>query len=447
MIRPDKKIKRIIQSILANDLLAVRDYYALSEDARRKMVTELGPSGLRRLTRLIKKCKKQVFASENKRLLKIAQSDIATPVYFIDEILIEENMKVLRYVKDRTGCKILHALKAYASFATFPLMREYLDGVCASGLHEARLGFEEFKKEVHTFAAAYRDKEMDQIIRYSDVIIFNSFYQLQKYGLRAKKKGIEIGLRVNPGHSEVLTEMYNPCAPCSRLGIINDTFEKYFSGYRNIVEGLHFHAMCEQDSDILERILNSFEKLYGQHIKNLKWVNFGGGHHITRDDYDLERLIKIINGFKQKYGVQVYLEPGEASVLNAGFLASSILDIVTNQMDIAIVDASAETHMPDVLLMPYRPHIIKSGQSKEKKYTYRIAGLSCLAGDIMGDYSFNKPLKRGDKLIFTDMALYSIVKNTTFNGINLPDIAVIKDDKRIEVIKIFDYNDYKNRQS
>jgi carboxynorspermidine decarboxylase len=327
------------------------------------------------------------------------------------------------------------------------MMSKYLDGTCASGLNEARLGYEEFKKEVHTFGAAYNEKEIGQILKYSNSIIFNSFYQLEKYGKMARKNGVYIGLRVNPGHAEVTTDMYNPCAPCSRLGIVHDIFSEEFPKHKSIVEGLHFHAMCEQNSDVLERILKSFEKLFGPYIKELKWVNFGGGHHITRDDYDLERLIKLINNFMKKYGVQVYLEPGEASVLNAGVLISSVLDIVNNEMEIAILDTSAETHMPDVLLMPYRPNIMKSGQPNEKKYTYRFAGPSCLAGDVVGDYSFDKPLKRGDKLVFTDMALYSIVKSTTFNGINLPDIAVIRDGDTIELVKTFGYRDYRNRQS
>lgn len=397
--------------------------------------------------RAIKDARKNSFAAADKKFLEVAAGAIATPVYLLDETLIEENMRILRYVKDRTGCKILHALKAYASFATFPMMSIYLDGTCASGLNEARLGYEEFGKEVHTFGAAYRDKEIRQILKYSDSIIFNSFYQLEKYGKMAQKSGVEIGLRVNPGHAEVATDMYNPCAPYSRLGIVYDVFSKEFPKHKDIISGLHFHAMCEQNSDVLERILKSFEKLFGPYIKGLKWVNFGGGHHITRDDYDLERLIRPINTFKKKYGVQVYLEPGEASVLNAGVLISSILDIVNNEMEIAIIDASAETHMPDVLLMPYRPYIMKSGQPKEKRYTYRIAGPSCLAGDVIGDYSFDEPLKRGDRLVFIDMALYSIVKSTTFNGINLPDIAVVRDGGRVEVVKRFGYKDYKGRQS
>jgi len=381
------------------------------------------------------------------RFLRITKGAIETPVYLLDETLIERNMQVLRYVKERTGCKVFHALKAYASFATFPMMSRYLDGVCASGLNEARLGYEEFKKEVHTFSAAFRETEIKAILKYSDSVIFNSFHQLQKYGKTAKKSGVEIGLRINPGYSEVKTDIYNPCASYSRLGIVHPLFRQEFTKHKNIVDGLHFHAMCQQNSDVLERILKSFEKLYGKYIKGLKWVNFGGGHHITRDDYDRELLIRLINTFKKKHGVQVYLEPGEASVYDAGVLISSVLDIVKNKMEIAIMDTSAETHMPDVMLMPYRPHIIGSGKKNEKKYRYRLAGPSCLAGDIIGDYSFDKPLKRGEKLIFTDMALYSIVKNTTFNGINLPDIAVIRASGKIDVVRKFGYKDYRDRQS
>jgi carboxynorspermidine decarboxylase len=443
----DKQAEQAIRAILAKDTRAAGIYHVLSGAARKKVVETLSSSGLRSLTRLIKDAKKKKFEAANKRFLKIAASSIATPVYLLDETLIEENMRIMRYVKDRAGCKVLHALKAYASFATFPMMSRYLDGTSASGLHEARLGYEEFKKEVHTFGAAYKEQEIRRILKYSDSIIFNSFYQLEKFGGLAGESSVEIGLRVNPGHAEVTTEMYNPCAPCSRLGIMYDVFSKEFPKHKSIVNGLHFHAMCEQNSDVLERILNVFERLYGHYIKGLKWVNFGGGHHITRDDYDLDRLIKLVNAFKKKYGVQVYLEPGEASVYHAGVLISSVLDIVKNQMEIATLDASAETHMPDVLLMPYRPHVMGSGQPNEKRYTYRLAGPSCLAGDVMGDYSFDRPLKRGDRLVLTDMALYSIVKSTTFNGINLPGIAVITDRGKIEVVKKFGYKDYRGRQS
>jgi carboxynorspermidine decarboxylase len=443
----DKHIQEIYRAILAKDKSAASRYHTLSDDMRKKVLETLNASELRSLTHLIKNAKKRTFTAAQKRFLETADSNIATPVYLLDETLIEENMRIMRYIKDRTGCKILHALKAYATFATFPMMSRYLDGTCASGLNEARLGYEEFRKEVHTFGAAYRKKEIRQILKYSDSIIFNSFYQLDKYGELALKSRVEIGLRVNPGHNEITTGMYNPCAPFSRLGIVYDTFKEEFPKHSGIVKGLHFHAMCEQNSDVLQRVLKSFEKLYGPFINGLKWVNLGGGHHITRDNYDMERLIKLINTFKKRYGVQVYLEPGEASVLNAGVLITSVLDMVKNEAQIAIIDASAEAHMPDVLLMPYRPHIMKSALPDEKKYTYIIAGPSCLAGDIIGNYSFDEPLKRGDKLVFTDMALYSIVKNTTFNGINLPDISVTHGGDKIEVLKKFGYKDYRSRQS
>ncbi len=449
----------VARKIKAKDGEAAPLYHGLSEVERRTVIDTLEKKELPLLTGLIKDSKKKVFRESETRFLSIAEDPpltrlpggrrgrMNTPVYLLDETLIEENMKVLRYVKDRTGCRILHALKSYASFATFPAMRDYLDGTCASGLHEARLGHEEFGKEVHTFAAAYRKDEIRRIIRHSHTMVFNSFAQLDDYGPVARKGGVSVGLRVNPGHSEVSTEMYNPCAPGSRLGITHDEFDREFPRCRHMVEGLHFHAMCEQNSDVLERILQSFHRLYGRHMGGLKWVNFGGGHHITRDDYDLELLIRLVLDFQERYGVLVYLEPGEASVLYAGVLVASVLDVVRNEIGVAIIDASAETHMPDVLLMPYRPHIMRSAQAGEKKYTYRIAGPSCLAGDVAGDYSFDRPLSPGDRLVFTDMALYSIVKNTTFNGINLPDIAVIRSGETIETVKRFGYRDYRNRLS
>jgi carboxynorspermidine decarboxylase len=442
-----KQAAAIIRLILQEDPRAADRYHASVDETRQRVAGALDERGLALLTRMIKEAKRKRFDAAHSRFLRLAKGSIKTPVYLLDETLIEENMKVLRYVKDRTGCKVFHALKAYASFATFPMMARYLDGTCASGLNEAMLGHKEFRKEVHTFSAAYRPAEIEAIARYSDSLIFNSFYQLQKYGELARKAGREIGLRVNPGYAEVDTEMYNPCAPYSRLGIVPAIFRREFPGHRNIVDGLHFHAMCQQNSDVLEKILTAFVKRYGRYIRGLKWVNFGGGHHITRDDYDLELLISLINDFKRTYGVQVFLEPGEASVLNAGVLISSVLDIVKNRDEIAIMDTSAETHMPDVLLMPYRPQILNSGKRNEKKHRYRLAGPSCLAGDVIGDYSFDRPLKRGDRLVFTDMALYSIVKNTTFNGINLPDIAVIRAGGSVEVVKKFGYRDYRDRQS
>ncbi len=439
--------ERMIRAITAREPSAANAFQALPEGARKAVLETLDAGGLKALTDLIVAAKKKRFETANERFLEIAAGPVKTPVYLIDESLIEENVRVARLVKDRTGCKVLHALKAYASFATFPTMARCLDGVCASGLHEARLGRDEFGKEVHAFAAAYKEDEFTGILDYSDVVIFNSFYQLEKYGERTRRSGRQTGLRVNPGHAEVTPEMYNPCASYSRLGITHREFDDEFGKWKQLVDGLHFHALCEQNSDVLERVLNSLEKLYGRYLGEFKWVNFGGGHHIARDDYDVERLVRIIRDFQKKYDVQVYLEPGESNVLNAGVLISTVLDIVTNGMEIAILDASAEDHMPDVLLMPYRPNIFLSGAPHEKSYTYRIAGPSCLAGDIMGDYSFDRRLKRGDKLVFSDMALYSIVKNTTFNGINLPDIAVIREGGRIETVKSFGYRDYKDRQS
>lgn len=441
------KTESAVRAILSKDRSAADLYHDLPDAGRRRVLSALDGKGLKALTRMIGEAKKKGFAAAGKKIPGICAGQVRTPVYLIDESLIEENMRVLRYVKDRTGCRVFHALKAYASFATFGTMSPYLDGVCASGLNEARLGREEFGKEVHTFGAAYREDEIGQILKYSDSVIFNSFHQLENYGERARKAGVEIGLRVNPGHAEVALQMYNPCAPGSRLGVVGGEFADMFPKYRGMVDGLHFHAMCEQGSDVLERILKSFEKLYGPYIKGLKWVNFGGGHHVTRDDYDLERLIRLISVFRGKYGTQVHLEPGEASVYNAGALISTVLDIVKNEIDIAVLDASAEAHMPDVLLMPYRPNVMGSSEAGKKPFTYRLAGPSCLAGDVMGDYSFDKPLERGDRLVFTDMALYSIVKNTTFNGIGLPDIAVLRRGGKVEVARRFGYKDYRDRQS
>jgi carboxynorspermidine decarboxylase len=442
-----RSARQTIDAIRAGDVSGAVSYHELSDRGRQTVLRSLNDCDLALLTRLIKDSRRNIFLQGEERAYAAAKSGIRTPAYLIDEGLIEENMRVLRYVKDRTGCHILHALKAYASFATFGTMTPYLDGVCASGVFEARLGRDEFGKEVHTFGAAYRKNEMRDILKYSDVVIFNSFHQLDAYGDRAQTKGRGIGLRVNPGHSEIETPMYDPCAPCSRLGIVHDEFAKLFPSRSDRIQGLHFHAMCEQNSDVLERVLRSFEDLYGPYIKGLAWVNFGGGHHITRDDYDVELLVRLINDFKRTYGVQVYLEPGEASVYHAGFLISSVVDIVKNENETAIMDTSAETHMPDVLLMPYRPHILNSAEPHALPHTYRLAGPSCLAGDTIGDYSFPSPLNRGDNVIFTDMALYTIVKNTTFNGISLPNIVVIRKDGKVDTARRFGYRDYRNRQS
>jgi carboxynorspermidine decarboxylase len=375
-------------------------------------------------------------------------SCVETPCYLINEGTIRKNCEVLDTIHQRTGAKVLFALKAYALWSTFPLIRRYLHGVCASGAFEARLGREEFGKEVHTYSPAYSDEELDEVVRWSDHIIFNSLFQWKRYRDRIKASGrtIEIGLRVNPGHSEVEVPLYDPCAPGSRLGLTpEDLRGEDLSG----IDGLHFHALCEQDVDVLARVLASFEEQFSVYIARMKWVNFGGGHHITRPDYDREGLCALIADFQKRYpGVAVYLEPGEAVVLNAGVLVTTVLDIVEHDLAIAVLDTSAENHMPDVLAMPYRPQIIGAGAPGELPYIYRLGGITCLAGDVIGDYSFAEPLKRGDRLVLLDMALYTFVKNTTFNGINLPALVLYEPEaKLVRVVHRFGYDDYKSRLS
>ena len=372
---------------------------------------------------------------------------VESPCYLINEKLIKKNCGVLDFVQQRTGAKVLLALKSFAMWSTFPLIRQFLHGVCASGPIEARLGREEFKREVHTFAPAYSDSMMDEVIRYSDYIIFNSLNQWKKYRDRIMASGrdIEIGLRVNPGHSEIETPLYDPCLPGSRFGVKPEDLEgEDLSG----IDGFLFHALCEQNADVLGRVLASFEEGFGVYIPRMEWVNFGGGHHITRKDYDLNGLCTIITNFQNRYGVEVYLEPGEAVVLNAGVLVSTVLDIVENGLPIAILDTSAENHMPDVLAMPYRPNIIGAGNPDELPHIYRLGGITCLAGDVIGDYSFEEPLKPGDRIVFLDMALYSFVKNTTFNGIRLPSLILYNPEAdTTRVVRRFGYEDYKNRLS
>ncbi len=376
---------------------------------------------------------------------------LKTPCYVIDVGLLRQNLAILADVKAQTGCKILLALKCFAMFRLFPLIAQTLDGVCASSPHEARLGFEEFGKEVHTFGAAYSLADMAEICRTSDHILFNSCAQLERFqpmitehAARAEKK-IELGIRINPEHSEGAVEMYDPCAPDSRLGIRREQLQEELL---EKVSGLHWHNLCEQDADCLDRTVRAVEARFGDLIPRMSTVNFGGGHHITKPGYDLARLIRVINAFKEKWGVQVYLEPGEAVALNCGYLVSTVLDITRADMDIAIMDSSVPAHMPDVLEMPYRPHIIGSGVEGEKKYSYRIGGLSCLAGDVAGVYSFDQPLVVGDQLVFSDMAIYTMVKNNTFNGVGLPSIYLYEpDDDRYECVRSFGYEDFKNRLS
>lgn len=368
---------------------------------------------------------------------------LETPYYIVDKTLLERNLKILHAVAGESGAKILLAQKAFSMFSLYPLIKKYLTGTTASGYYEARLAYEEMGGEVHIFSPAYSEKDFDKITDICNHIVFNSFSQYEKFSAAAKAKGRSIGLRVNPEFSTQEHGIYDPCSAGSRLGITR----KNFANLPTDVDGLHFHTLCEQNSDALESTLNAFNKNFGEFIPRLKWLNFGGGHHITRDDYDRNLLIKLVRYYKDKYGVEVYLEPGEAVALNAGFLVSSVVDFVENSgITNAILDASAACHMPDVIEMPYRPRILGAGEPGEKKYTYRLGGPTCLAGDIIGDYSFDEPLTANSRLIFCDMAIYSMVKNNTFNGMPLPSIATAENGT-IKLIKQFNYSDFKNRLS
>ena len=373
--------------------------------------------------------------------------DIPTPCYVIDTGVLEENLRILSEVKEKAGCKVLIALKAFSMFSTFGLMRKYLSGVSASSLNEARLGFEEFGGKVHIFSPAYKPEEFQELMHYCDCMVFNSFSQWRFFRpiLQKAEKSIQAGLRVNPRYSEIQVDIYNPCVRHSRLGITREEFD---DGDLDGISGLHFHTMCEQGVETLERTLKAVEEQFGHLLGGLKWVNFGGGQHITRPDYDKERLCRLIKDFSRRYGLQVYLEPGEAVVLNAGILVASVVDIVRNEMDIAVLDASASTHMPDVIVMSYRPEVLGAAEPNVKPYTYRLAGPTCLAGDIVGDFSFDEPLKVGSKVVFLDMAHYTMVKNNTFNGVALPSIAVYNPrEQQIKTIRQFDYSDFKRRLS
>ena len=369
---------------------------------------------------------------------------IPTPCYVVEEEKLEKNLRILKRVIDETGCHILLAQKCFSMFSVYPLLGKYLSGTTASGLFEARLGHEYMKKENHVYAAAYRDDEMEEILQICDHVIFNSFSQWKRYKEKAMAAGIACGLRINPecstqeGHA-----IYDPCAPFSRMGI---TYANFKGQDLEGISGLHFHTLCEQNADALVQTLQKVEETFGEYLHQMKWLNLGGGHHITRADYDVELLISTIKRLQDTYHLEIYLEPGEAVALNAGYLVTSVLDVIHNQMDIAIVDTSAACHMPDVLEMPYRPEIEGAGKPGEKKYTYRLGGPTCLAGDIIGEYSFEEPLEIGDRLFLCDMAIYSMVKNNTFNGMKLPSIA-LKRGNRIEMVKSFGYEDFRNRLS
>ncbi len=373
-------------------------------------------------------------------------SNFPTPCFVIDEALLRHNLELLRDVAERSGAKILLAQKAFSMFSLYPLIAQYLSGTASSGLHEAKLGHAYFPGETHVFSPAYAPQEFDELLGIADHIIFNSFSQWQKYGSRAKAAGKSCGIRINPECStqESEHEIYDPCARGSRLGTTRENFRpELLRG----VDGLHMHTLCEQGFDALETTLRAFERDFGTYLHDMKWLNLGGGHHITRADYDREGLIACVRRLRETYGVEVYLEPGEAVVLNAGFLVSSVLDTLHNHLDIAILDTSAACHMPDVIEMPYRPPVLGAAEPQVKAHTYRLAGPTCLAGDVIGDYSFDAPLAEGDRVVFGDMALYTMVKTNTFNGMNLPAIAIWHEDGRAEIVKTFGYEDFKNRLS
>lgn len=369
--------------------------------------------------------------------------NILTPCYIVDEEKLIHNLEILKGVEQRTGAKILLAQKAFSCFHVYPLIKKYVSGTAASGLFEARLGYEEMGGENHVFSAAYRESEIDEIISYCGHIIFNSFSQLDKYRDRVLDAGKKIGLRINPEFStQDGHEIYDPCSPKSRLGITRKNFR---TDDLKGVTGLHFHTLCEQNSDDLKKTLDAIEEKFGDILPQMEWINFGGGHHITREDYDITLLEECIMRMKKKYGLEIFLEPGEAFALNAGYLVTEVLDLTENDMPIAILDTSAACHMPDVLEMPYRPPLMYSGEAGEKKYTYRLGSQTCLAGDSIGEYSFDKPLEIGDRLIFCDMAIYSMVKNNTFNGMPLPSIYLKKSDGTMAILREFGYDDFKER--
>lgn len=374
-------------------------------------------------------------------------TQVPTPSYVLDERLLIKNLEILKSVQDRTGCKILLALKGFSMHAVFPLIGQYLKGITASSLFEAKLGYEKMGKEVHIYAPAFVEEDFDEILTYVDHIVFNSFHQWQRFKAKVQgvsSKRITCGIRINPQYSEIETPLYNPCYEGSRLGV---TLKNFDPDALEGIDGLHFHTMCEQNSDTLERTAKVVDEKFGPYIAKMKWLNLGGGHHITRPDYDIETLVRTILFFKEKYGVDVYLEPGEAIALNTGYLVAKVLDIVDNDLQIAMLDTSATCHMPDVIEMPYRPNIIGAGKPDVYPYTYRLGGLTCLAGDIIGDYSFKEPLKPGDKLVFTDMAHYTMVKNHMFNGVNLPNIVLFSEKEGLQIIRKFGFEDFCNRLS
>ncbi|HEM3650229.1 carboxynorspermidine decarboxylase [Streptococcus suis] len=370
---------------------------------------------------------------------------VPTPAYVIDEAKLVNNLEILKSVQERTGCKVLLAQKAFSMYATYPLISQYLAGTTASGLYEAKLGREEFGGEVHVFAPAFKDADLEEILEIADHIVFNSERQLRKHVDKCRAVGVSVGLRINP---ECSTQgdhaLYDPCAAGSRFGVRIDQFSE---DLLDLLDGLHFHTLCEQNSDDLKTTLDAVEAKFGPYLHRIKWLNMGGGHHVTREDYDLDLLISSIQHMQETYGLEVYIEPGEAIALNAGYLVTEVLDIFENGIETLVLDASATCHMPDVLEMPYRPPLRHGFEAGEKAYTYRLSSNTCLTGDIIGDYSFEKPVEIADKLYFEDMAIYSFVKNNTFNGIGLPSLVLMDKTGDCRIVKSFGYEDFKGRLS
>ena len=393
--------------------------------------------------------KREVFKGLSGRNAPDCFARLRTPCYVIDEERLEENGRILASVAEHTGCRILLAQKAFSNYAFYPLLAPYLAGTEASGLYEARLGAEEMPgKEVHVFCAAYREDEFTELLKYADHIVFNSVRQLKTFGPAAKAAGRSVGLRINPecstqeGHA-----LYDPCAPGSRLGVTREAWDREMTGeLHDLLDGLHFHTLCEQDADALETTLEAVKAGFGDVLPRMKWLNMGGGHHITREDYDRPRLEKLIRRAQEQWQVQVYLEPGEAVALNAGYLVTDVLDVVENAgIRTAVLDASAACHMPDVIEMPYTPPLMNGETDKEKPFTYRLAGPTCLAGDVIGEYGFDREIRIGDRLVFGDMAIYTTCKNNTFNGMPLPDIHALHADGSCTKLTAFGYGDFKKR--
>lgn len=373
--------------------------------------------------------------------------DLPSPCWLLEESLLKSNIATMQRIQDEAGVKILLALKGYALWKSFDVMRDTLYGCCASGLHEALLAHEEFAKEVHTYSPAFKEDEILQIASISHHMVFNSPAQFHRFASLAQgyNPNISLGLRVNPEFSAAPKEIYNPCGTYSRLGTTLANFDETILP---LCQGLHLHALCEEDADAFEGVLAHFEEKFGTYIPQMQWINFGGGHHITREDYNVAKLIALLQDFKRRYPqLEVYLEPGEAMGWQTGTLHATVLDIVHNGIDIAILDTSAEAHMPDTILMPYRAEIRGAKEPNKSPYTYRLGGNTCLAGDIMGDYSFDTPLEIGDRIIFEDQMHYTMVKATTFNGIKLPSIAIQREDGTIDVVREFGYEDFKHRLS